>query len=371
MLEGFEAPAASWEGDLLPARLERYDPAWLDALCLSGRVVWGRFSPARSDPGPEPGSARARASGPVRTTPITLLLRPRLPEWTPLLPQATAGSPALSVNARAVLDVLARSGASFFDDLASQTGLLAPQVEEALGELVARGIVTSDGFTGLRALLTPSARRRTIAGRSRRAAAFGIESAGRWTILRGSGGPAAPPARGEPATAARGAEESGIAIEGCARLLLRRYGVVFRRILEREGLAPFWRDLVRVLRRLEERGEIRGGRFVAGFQGEQFALPEAVAALRAVRRKEKTGTLVSVSAADPLNLIGILTPGSRVPASPANRILYRDGEPIAVREAGEVRFLEDLSPAAHWQARNVLLRRPEAPRPRAYLGRSA
>jgi ATP-dependent Lhr-like helicase len=357
-LEGFEAPAAAWEEEILPARLETYDPAGLDALCLSGRLLWGRFSPPRPEPRPEPRPGRAPA--PIRTTPIALLLRARLPEWGPLLrpPATPAGDGgtdgAPSAGARAVLDRLGRRGASFFDDLAAGAGLLGAQAEEALGELVARGLVTADGYTGLRALLTPSARRPGRAGRARRSAAvIGMEGAGRWTLLRVAAGGGAPP-------------ES--ALEGCARLLLRRYGVVFRRILDREGLAPPWRDLVGILRRLEARGEIRGGRFVDGFQGEQFALPEAVGALRAARRRERSGALVSVSAADPLNLIGVLTPGGRVPAASANRVLYRDGEPIAVREAGAVRFLADLPPAAAWQARHALLRRPDVPRLRAYLG---
>jgi ATP-dependent Lhr-like helicase len=206
-----------------------------------------------------------------------------------------------------------------------------------------------------------------------------MESAGRWTLLRDAargpaggsvcgraGGGAAGSAASEGGTAA-----SGAAAEGFARLLLRRYGVVFRRLLDRERLAPPWRDLLPVLRRLEARGEIRGGRFVDGLQGEQYALPDAVGALRAARRAERTGALVSVSAADPLNLVGVLTPGGRVPAAPANRILYRDGEPIAVREAGAVRFLVDLPPAAAWKARHALLRRPDVPLLRAYLGRPA
>ncbi|MGH9749614.1 MAG: Lhr family helicase, partial [Candidatus Polarisedimenticolia bacterium] len=159
--------------------------------------------------------------------------------------------------------------------------------------------------------------------------------------------------------------------EPAARVLLRRYGVVFRRLLEREGLMPPWRDLIRVLRRLEARGEVRGGRFVDGVQGEQFALPEAVGLLREVRRRGPAGTLVSLSAADPLCLAGLLLPGSRLPAAPANRILYRDGVPLAVREAGEVRLLADLPPGPAWEARNILLRRPAVPQLRASLGRPA
>ncbi len=163
-------------------------------------------------------------------------------------------------------------------------------------------------------------------------------------------------------------------MEQVVRGLLRRWGVVFRKLLERETLLPPWRDMLRVLRRLEARGEIRGGRFVDGFSGEQYALPEAVGRLRAIRKQPKKGTLVSVSAADPLNLIGIAVPGERgerLAALSGNRLLYRDGEPIAVQEGKEIRFLVDLDPATRWQAQSALVRRAVAPKLKAYLGRSA
>jgi ATP-dependent Lhr-like helicase len=310
----------------------------------------------------------------VRTTPIAFLLRARLAEWGPLLRgtgAAAAGdgrAAALPEGARAVLDLLAGRGAMFFDDLARSSGLLASQIEDALGALAARGLVTSDGFSGLRALLAPAARRRRRAARGD--GLSGMESAGRFTLLDAAagGGPAdAPGASGAGASGA-GAPGDGAAVEGFARLLLRRFGVVFRRLVEREGMAPPWRDLARAYRRLEARGEIRGGRFVDGFAGEQFALPDAVGALRAVRRRARPGELVALSAADPLALAGLVTPGARVSALPGNRVLFRDGEPIAVREAGEVRFLADLPPAARWQAHNALLRRPGVPLRRAAAG---
>lgn len=186
-------------------------------------------------------------------------------------------------------------------------------------------------------------------------AVFGMENAGRWSLTR-SGAP------GDP---------SMEAVEQVVWSLLRRYGVIFRRLLERETLLPPWRDVVRVLRRLEARGEIRGGRFVDGFSGEQYALPEAVGRLRAIRKQPKKGTLVSVSAVDPLNLIGIAVPGERLSALSGNRLLYRDGEPIAVQEGKDVRFLIDLDPATRWQAQNALVRRAVAPKLKAYLGRTA
>jgi len=345
-LEGFETPAAAWESELLPARVEDYDPVWLDALCLAGRWVWGRAVP--------PDESDRPASRPIRTSPIALLPRDRADVWRAAGPARDGDGPR-SAHARAVLDAMVAGGASFFGDLVRRTGLLRTRVEEALGELVAAGLATADSFTGLRALLVPSDRRPGREGGRRRVRpVFGIEDAGRWALL--------------PTPAARGEERFEIA----ARALLRRYGVVFRGILERESLAPPWRDLLPVLRRLEARGELRGGRFVDGFAGEQFALPEAVPALRKVRREEPRGAWLSISAADPLNLLGIVVPGPRVAATPSNRILYRDGLPVAVLEAGEVRFLvEDLDAAERWQAASALQRRRIPPALRAYLGRSA
>jgi ATP-dependent Lhr-like helicase len=194
--------------------------------------------------------------------------------------------------------------------------------------------------------------------------AFGIENAGRWSLLAIR--PTAVDGDGsEPA------DPSDAALETVAWTLLNRYGVVFRRLLERETLLPPWRDLLRVFRRLEARGEIRGGRFVSGFSGEQYALTEAVAKLRALRRAPGRGEMVTVSAADPLNLVGILTPNPRVAALAGNRILYRDGIPIAVHEGKETRFLVDLDAAARWQAHTALVRRPVVPELKAYLGKSA
>jgi ATP-dependent Lhr-like helicase len=236
-------------------------------------------------------------------------------------------------------------GASFFDELVEGSGLLRSQVEDALAELVALGLVTSDSFAGLRALLVPSERRRPGAGgrRRRRSVLFGMEDAGRWALAH----------RARPAPGATQAE----AIEHVARRLLRRYGVVFWRLLEREAdWLPPWRDLLRIYRKLEARGEIRGGRFVAGFSGEQFALPDAVGMLREVRRKQAPGEWVSLSGADPLNLVGILTPGPRLAALTGNRLLYRDGLAVAVFAGGEVNFLGTLDESSQWQARKALLR---------------
>jgi ATP-dependent helicase Lhr and Lhr-like helicase len=258
-----------------------------------------------------------------------------------------------SARGEAVLNCIREYGASFFDELVEATGLMRLQVEEALAELVALGLVTSDSFVGLRALLMPADKRRSSAGgrRRRRTVLFGMEDAGRWALARRSRSP--PP----------GPQSAGNeAVEHIARTLLRRYGVVFWRLLEREAdWLPPWRDLLRVYRRLEARGDIRGGRFVAGFSGEQYALPEAVGMLREMRRKPPSGEWISVSGVDPLNLAGILTPGAKLAALSGNRLLYREGLPVAWFAGGEVEFLQPLDVAGQWEARKALLRSAAAP----------
>jgi ATP-dependent Lhr-like helicase len=338
-LEGFEAPASAWETEILPNRISEYEPAWLDEQCLAGRFVWTRLSSRRSDP--------ARGAAPVRTTPIVLLARRNMRLWSTLAGSVDAMH--LSASAQRVAQYLSAHGASFFDEIAPGTGLLPTQAEEALAELVALGLVNSDSFAGLRALLLPADRRRPAMGgrRRRRIALFGMDAAGRWSrIARSDGSAAADQAPGEET------------VEHLVRTLLRRWGVVFWRLLAREAdWLPPWRDLLMCCRRLEARGEIRGGRFVAGFTGEQYAAPEAIALLREARRKPHEGHYVSLSGADPLNLVGILTPGARLPSLSGNRLLYRDGVPIALLAGGEVSFLQELPAQEQWEARNVLLRR--------------
>jgi ATP-dependent Lhr-like helicase len=337
-LEGFEAPANAWETEILPARIANYEPDWLDAQCLSGQHAWARFVP------PRPANGRGSPAAPVRSTPIVLLERRHVPLWRSLA--GTASETALSPQAEAVHDLLGKRGALFFEELAHGARLLRSQTEDALAELVALGLVSSDSFGGLRALLVPSAQRRPVAGVKRRGRVlpFGMESAGRWSLIgREPPGPSG--------------GEAGGGVEHVARTLLRRYGVVFWRLLTREaGWLPPWRDLLRVYRRLEARGEIRGGRFVAGFSGEQYALPEAVGLLRQTRRRPASGHWVSLSGADPLNLVGILTPGARLAALTGNRLVYRDGMPAAVLAGGKVQFLVEMETAAQWDAQNRLLR---------------
>jgi ATP-dependent Lhr-like helicase len=341
-LEGYAAPAGAWEEDLLLARVKDYEPDMLDRLCATGRVAWWR--PA------DEGEPAARRSGPIRGTPVLLGEREGLAHWQQAAGTAADDAP-LSARAQRVREVLRTQGASFFADLQHEGGLLGTEVEQALGELVAQGLATCDSFAGLRALVMTAEQRRRL--RRRRA---GIEAdlghAGRWSLTR------------RPRTAADA--PSALAdphVEHIARVLLRRYGVVFRKLLEREDGLPPWRDLHYVLRRLEARGEVRGGRFVSGFSGEQFALPEAAAALRKTARTEGRER-VSISAADPLNLAGIVTPGDKVPRLPGNRLLFDGGVPIAVQSGGEVRYLAELAAAAQWEVRNLLIRKH---RPGSYV----
>ena len=328
-LDGCELPLAAWESAVLPARVADYDPEWLDRLCFSGRVGWGRLS--------TPQNSNARASAPLRTSPIALYLRENLADWLALtLPKSATG---LSVNSQAVFEALQSGGALFFSELVNRSGLLPSQVEEALSQLAALGLVTSDSFDGLRALLVPSNKRptfgRNTAKRRRRTNLASIEFAGRWSLLPRSGG--FPAAMEE----ANGAGSREAAIEKFARVLLRRYGIVFRRMLERESFPVTWYELGRIYRRWEARGEIRGGYFVGGVSGEQFALPEAIGLLRSIRKSSSNRQLITLSAADPLNLQGVLTPGARIPAFTANRILFRDGLPVAALESREIRKLSD------------------------------
>lgn len=331
-LEGFEAPAVAWEDDILPARIADYSGIWLDEICRAGKIVWSR--PA--------GRSRA-AGGPVRGTPIVLLPRRRLAAWNALMPPD--GTPELSSRAGRVHEALTTHGAMFFDELLADTRLLRTELEDALGELVALGLVNADSFAGLRALLTPAAKRNAWSRRTRRPGGGlfigGMDDAGRWALLH---------------RASPGNEDGDI--EHVASTLLRRYGVVFWRLLEREAQwLPPWRDLLRVYHRLEARGEIRGGRFVAGLAGEQFALPDAVPLLREMRRRPKEGALIALSAVDLLNLVGTLLPGEKVPALAGNRVLYLDGVPAGAVIAGKTRYFGDVDGEARERLRLALVKR--------------
>ena len=386
-LEGFAAPAAAWESEILPARIVGFTPDMLDRLCLAGRASWARPAPpVRETPG--------RSFGPIRSTPIALFSRqgrrqaslwlapggaaataatdgelsagPRpfsdstAPQGTEVedrnaggtggsttlssdtskvpskvvVPQGGDVAPApLSTGARGILAFLEARGASFFDDILAETGASGLDAAAALGELIAQGRVSADGFAGLRAFTGASARRLRA-----------IAEAGRWSCV----------AR----RAADAGEVGEDGVEAVARTLLRRYGVVFKPLLARESITVPWRDLLREFRRLEARGEIRGGRFVAGFTGEQYALPEAVETLRRVRRAPADGSIVTLSAADPLNLTGIVCLGERVPATTSTRIAFRDGVPIGtLTGTRKIDWIEPQSPEQEWEGRNALLRR--------------
>jgi ATP-dependent Lhr-like helicase len=308
-LDGFELPAGAWERWVLPSRMSPYEPHLLDLLCLAGEAGWARLSAPAGDPSMPPRL--------VPATSIALFLREHADVWQTLTPEdLRARESLLPDDARTVLHALRSRGPSFLQDLGAALGLDLDALRSAIGTLVASGLAVSDGFAGLRALVR--AARGMPPGRDRRAT-----FAGRWTAI-------AVPAPGAPREAA---------IESQAWTLLRRYGVVFRRMLTREAGAAPWRELAMVYRRLEARGEIRGGRFVSGMSGEQFALPEAVDTLREVRRMRGDGRLVAISAADPLNLAGVVTAGERIRLAGRNRIVYRDGVPLAVREGEHVRSL--------------------------------
>ncbi|MFM0350364.1 DEAD/DEAH box helicase [Paraburkholderia sp. RL17-347-BIC-D] len=344
-LEGYQAAAGAWEEDILPTRVKAYANTLLDELCRAGKIVWTRLT------------ERARgAAGPVRSTPIVLLPRAQVRVWSALLDPSK--QPELSARAQSVYDMLVQHGAMFFDELLAEVRVLRMELESALGELVAAGLVNSDSFAGLRALLKPVAKRNAFSSNRRaRSSALigGMDDAGRWALVSRPSAVAASETVPE-----RRRQFPPEVLEHVALTLLRRYGVVFWRLLEREAeWLPPWRDLLRVFQRLEARGVIRGGRFVNGLAGEQFALPEAIPVLREVRRHANDGAFVCVAGTDPLNLAGTLLVGERVPAVTGNRILYRDGVVVATLVSGTFWFEPSLEavPVEREKARAWLARR--------------
>ncbi len=340
-LQGFEAASGALESELLPCRMNSYQPGYLDSLCLGGEAVWGRLSRPHSN-----GRGSSKRSALTRSTPITLALRESI-DWLWDAPRGEELNPPGAMGE--LLDVLSRRGACFLTDMVSTTHRLPADVEEALWQLAASGRITSDGLEPLRRRIKGNNNNGRRAAKTRRSLLRRPPGQGRWSLLE-----AVDPK--ENPTEAR------------ARQLLLRYGIIFPELLAREPMAPPWRELVRVLRRLEARGEIRGGRFITGFVGEQFALPEAVESLRAVKKQEPTGQMVTVSACDPLNVVGILTPGDRVPAILGNRVVYRDGVPVASLESGNAVQRSNSDELAFAEARTLLhpsrvgelLREPQA-----------
>ena len=333
-LEGLCLPAISWEADILPARMHFYLPSDLDKLCSSGKITWLRLQPPA-------GMALNKRKNPAgKSTSISFISRANLPHWRAYAPLPAYEALDLSGKGQKVYAALKQWGASFFEDLLAETGLLKSQLEEALAELAAWGLVTADSFQGLRTLITPQKVQQRRSKKYPHHDPF--VASGRWSLIRSN----------QPVETDRYQH-----CEHIARVLLRRYGIVFRKLLDQEDILPPWRELLYVFRRMEARGELRGGRFVQGFAGEQYALPEAVNALREIRKQSKKGDLVAISAADPLNLTGVVTPGQRVPSQPGQRILYRDGIPIANSAQGKISFLVNVEPQDEWQIRNALLRK--------------
>jgi len=331
--QGMAAPAIAWEQEILPTRLDDYAPDFLDRLTAEGRFVWWH-------PAPRGAAASGRPRRLVRASAVAILPRQSMTQWLALEGPSVGDQVAEpSAPARRVAEALERSGALFFLELVQSTGLLRVQTEDALAELAAAGRVTSDSFRGLRALLTPQSRRRGFHGRARRHGPD-LDSAGRWALVR-------------PEPAADRAVRAQ-AVEHAARSLLRRYGVICRRVLEREPQGASWRELLGCFRAWEASGEIRGGHFVAGLGGEQFALDEALPVLRRVRREADPADWLVLAAADPLNLAGILTPGGRVAAVAGHQLVYRGGMPVASVVGGRLQWHTALSPQEQAAAMRIL-----------------
>jgi ATP-dependent Lhr-like helicase len=324
-LQGLELPAPAWEEQVLPARVRPYDPSDLEYLCLAGLVTWGRLAPHGSvayhsegqddeaQAGDVAGGPRGRRrQAPTRSAPIAFVLRENLAAFHRRSKTAWQSAEGLSSAATEVAEYLHDHGASFLADISQGTRRLPSEVEDALWELVSRGLVSGDGVAGLRRLLQSGKRPH------RRRSVTRPLPVGRWALWHSGADPATREDR----------------VETIARQLLRRYGVVLRDLLARERAAPTWRELVDVYRTWEAQGRLRGGRFLAGPTGEQFALPEAVEALRAVRRSGVDEAPVVISAADPLNLAGILLPGSRVSPFSGLAIVHRNGVPVDVGPLG-------------------------------------
>ena len=380
MLQGLDISAIAWERDILSARVAEYRPEWLDELCLGGEVGWGRLYPPRIDP--EKSKPMASVT---RAVPVSLFLRSDL-SWLDSVVQAASlrtsdkqtgnlhyeNEASLSSTAADMAALLQTHGAMFLADLMRESHLLPTHVEDGLGELVSRGLVTADGFAGLRQLLSDASRSTSARGMSgrrpgliRQRGASG--SAGRWSLWRelsmGTSASGTASAAGLPTTPADGAvpftkialEKAEIA-EQWAWQLLRRWGVVFKDLLARESGAPSWFELLQVYRRLEARGEIRGGRFVAGVAGEQFSMSESIRQLRLLRDSEPSQEMIVISAADPLNLVGVLDDQSRVPCIASHKLVYLNGHCIGTSIAEQVWLLPALPEPQQLLVRQLLER---------------
>ncbi|MCY3566563.1 MAG: DEAD/DEAH box helicase [Gammaproteobacteria bacterium] len=344
LLDGAAAPAASWESGIYPARIGNYDPQWLDLLSISGRLAWGRYSLP---------SGRLRGGSPIKTTPITMAMRSNLDIW-----QALAGAQADNqepiepgADARRVEQDLESHGASFFDQIQTRTGLLRTQLEQGLAELVSLGRVCSDSYVGLRALLLPEHKK--SGGRRRRKLTFGVEDAGRWSLLETFRQPSGPAPAKHRQQAWDALDEDQL--QRLLDVYLDRWGVICRSLIAREAMAPPWRVLLTLLRKQELRGKLRGGRFVAGLQGEQFARTETVDELRKFGREQRPNRHFVLTAADPVNLLHLLMPERSLPRLTRNRVLYRGGVPLAVLIAGEISFLGEVAAEDQWKLRQMIV----------------
>jgi ATP-dependent Lhr-like helicase len=351
-LQGFELPAGAWEDKVLAPRIADYDPQWLDALFLSGELAWGRLRPPKRNEEDGPGMAALN-----RTMPIALALRDDLP-W--LLPAERQSLESFASSAaREVLAVLDVRGALFYREIANLTGLLPTQLEEALRELAALGLVSSDTFAAVRHITT--GHKKTLRRHGVRSMHSAASPVGRWSRF--------PPPQARSASegdarlanndlslaGASGLYESReAAVERWGRQLLARYGVVFRDLLAREPAAPPWYELVRVLRRMELRGEVRGGRFIAQVAGEQFALEAVVSQLRELRDQPPDQSWALVCAADPVNLCGILTSGDRIPATHKNYVILQAGRCVAAKVTGRIEFYGQVPPEVEAAMRRAL-----------------
>ncbi len=325
-LQGFEAAAAAWEPELLRRRVADYQASYLDRLCHDGEVTWLRLTAAQP--------ASDRRSSPSKATPVALAFREDLmwllqsarvapPSSAPARGSGNGARPTVAliepavpeVGATAeVVEALKDRGAQFLAELASVTRRLPTEIEEALWDGVSRGLLTADGFAAIRSLVEtgrPRPRPAHSVSRLRRGAPRQNRAAGRWSLI-----PPVDPVDDREALA-----------EAVADQLLQRWGVVFRDLAVYEGMPLPWRDLQWALRRFEDRGLVRGGRFVAGFSGEQYALPAAVEGLADIRRRPRSGERITINACDPLNLTGVIIRGPRIPAVRTNKVTYIDGYP--------------------------------------------
>jgi ATP-dependent Lhr-like helicase len=322
MLQGWSAPAAIWEYALLAARCGDYSPEQLDQRFLSGQLAW--FRPvAVSEP----------SCTIVSATPLAIVPRVDVAQWLQRMPDSEAVQDSSGEKVRSLLQ---NNGAMFTSDLEQHSGLLRPQLEQALKTLVAAGAITADAFSPVRWLLRPEAQKLR---RSRKAKHHAVNlPVGRWSL----------PCSGISNDQATGNGQQRLAV--ICHSLLRRYGVVFRAVIQRETLLPPWRELLHYLRRMEDRGEVRGGRFVDGFSGEQFALPEALGLLRQPGGGDGSPEFAVISACDPLNLGGLIVPGAKTPAVPGNRILLENGLPVARIIGEDLEEFPGISPRASKEA---------------------